>query len=218
MVIGNGLIARAFSEYDKNDRYVIFASGVSDSSCVSEESFSKEIDMVESHFGTRSKFIYFSSTMLMEKETEYFLHKRKIEDLISKNIEDYIIFRLPNIIGKGGNCNNIFNLFKDKIKNGDRIVAIDSTRSMVDIEDLVRICEYCFHMSRETIVLSEIERIGVADLALAISREIGIEANIEKSSKKEHIITKNSPIIDMAIDRLGISREGYTKKTIKKYI
>jgi nucleoside-diphosphate-sugar epimerase len=218
MVIGNGLIASAFSEYEKNERYTIFASGVSDSSCVSQDSFEKEISMIESHFGTKSRFIYFSSAMLMEKETEYYRHKRRVEDLISSNIEDYLIFRLPNIIGKGGNSKNIFNLFKYKIKNGDKIVAIDSTRSVVDIDDLVKICEHCFNRSKETIVLSEIERIGVAELAMAISSEIGIEASIEISSEKEHVDIKNSPIIDDAIEILGIKKEGYTKKTIKKYI
>lgn len=216
MLVGNGLIASVFKDYKENDRYVLFASGVSSSSNTSEEEYTKEKEMIKAHYNTKSKFIYFSSALL-EKKTRYFNHKREIEEMIAKNMESYIIFRVPNVIGFGGNKNNIFNFFKDKIEKEEKLDIIDSFRSFVDVEDLRKICERCFKENRETLILSEIESLKVIDIVNLISDEIGKEPKVNILSEKENIDIKNSSKIENAILDLKIVRNGYTKKIIKKY-
>ncbi len=41
MVIGNGLVARSFDSYAQDDRFLIFASGVSNSKSSTDEDFKK---------------------------------------------------------------------------------------------------------------------------------------------------------------------------------
>ena len=45
MVIGNGLVASAFSKYKNDDDVIIFASGVSNSSTNKKEEFEREINL-----------------------------------------------------------------------------------------------------------------------------------------------------------------------------
>ena len=42
MVVGNGLIAKAFSHHANNPDVIIFASGVSDSACIDYREFNRE--------------------------------------------------------------------------------------------------------------------------------------------------------------------------------
>lgn len=217
MVVGNGLIASSFLDYKDDDRYLIFASGVSSSSNILEKEFLKEKDLISRYYGTKSKFIYFSST-LIDKESAYFRHKREMEKIVSENMESYIIFRLPNIIGFGGNSRNIFNFFKESIENGKSLEIIKSTRSLVDVEDLKKICEYCLSERNCTLTLSTIERMSVFEMANMIADEIGIPANINLTNEEEIIDIENSFLIEEAISTIGIDKKGYTKKIIKKYI
>ena len=47
MIIGNGLLAKAFIEYKNNDEIVIFASGVSNSLEEKQSEFKRETDLLK---------------------------------------------------------------------------------------------------------------------------------------------------------------------------
>ena len=99
MVIGNGLIASAFKKsYQNDDRYVIFASGVSNSNETNVNSFIREELLIRETL-TKNKdkhFIYFTSFIYFKK---YGLHKIYMEDIIRGSGVDYTIFKLPQVIG-----------------------------------------------------------------------------------------------------------------------
>jgi len=67
ILIGNGKIANFFSEVRFGDRCLVFASGVSDSSCQSKLEFSREenlfLDSVKKYKPER--IIYFSSCAII---------------------------------------------------------------------------------------------------------------------------------------------------------
>ncbi len=42
MIVGRGQLAKCFQKYQLNDDICIFASGVSDSSCIYEKQFNRE--------------------------------------------------------------------------------------------------------------------------------------------------------------------------------
>ena len=117
MIIGNGLISNAFKEYSNNEDYLIFASGVSNSGEDKDSEFMREFLLIKEYITTDSKFIYFST--INNGNSKYFIHKRNMENYISSNSKNYLIFRLPNVVGNGGNVNNIFNYLNQKVLNNE---------------------------------------------------------------------------------------------------
>ena len=148
MIIGDGMLASMFIDYKNSNNIIIFASGVSNSSETREKEFLREKTLVENTLKNyRDKlFIYFSSCSLDDPQlsnTPYHIHKRNMEQLIKEISNYYIIFRVPNIIGRGGNKNTIINFLFNKIKQEEVFdLWINATRNIVDIEDLYKIVSY----------------------------------------------------------------------------
>lgn len=51
-----------------------------------------------------------------------------------------------------------------------------------------------------------------------IAKELNIVANIKIVDYKDYILPENSIITNILIKRLGIVREGYTERLVKKYV
>jgi len=215
MIIGNGLISNAFKEYSNNDDYLIFASGVSNSGEDRDSEFKREFLLIKEYITTYSKFIYFST--INDGTSKYFIHKRNIENYISSNSKNYLIFRLPNVVGNGGNVNNIFNYLNQKILNDEVIKVQDINRSLIDIDDVKKICEKCFNIKNTILDISIIEEIKVIDIVNIISDELNKKTEVEIIGGISKNYT-NSQQVDNVIKILGIDKESYTKKLIKKYI
>ena len=217
MIIGRGLMARSFSSYENNNEYLIFASGVSNSKEERDDEYQREIDLLCSR-EENMKLIYFSTINIDDDDRKYFQHKRKIESIIANRFDSYLIFRLPQIIGIGGNENNIFNFLYKSIKDYTLIkVQKDVYRSLIDVDDIKQICEYCFALSNIIINISSIESLMVIDIINLISKEIGITPNIEYIETTISKLNINSDIVEDAINSIGINRIGYIEKIIKKY-
>lgn len=215
MIIGNGLISNAFKEYSNNDDYLIFASGVSNSGEDRDSEFKREFLLIKEYITTYSKFIYFST--INDGNSKYFIHKRNIENYISANSKNYLIFRLPNVVGNGGNVNNIFNYLNQKILNDELIKVQDINRSLIDIDDVKKICEQCFNIKNTILDISIIEEIKVIDIVNIMSDELNKKTEVEIIDGISKNYT-NSQQVDNVIKILGINKESYTKKLIKKYI
>jgi hypothetical protein len=215
MVLGNGLIANSFFDYKDDSRYLIFASGVSDSINSGICDFEREFDLIKKYTGTKMKFIYFSTSNT--GLTPYFNHKERMEIFIQNNFENYLIFKIPNIVGVGGNKNNLFNFFKKKIIDKDQIIVKDTYRSLIDADDLKIICDYFLYLNNEVIYISYIERIKVIDIVNIIGDELKIEPNIKIEYKSSDSNFENSNIINEFIKN-KMNTEYYTLNLIKKYI
>lgn len=224
MVIGTGLIARAFIEkYQNNDAYLIFASGVSNSSEKKESEYFREIELIKRSIieHTDKKFIYFSSIMTISGlDTRYFKHKLEIHKLIQEMCKNYIIIMLPQVFGKGGNENNIVNYFIKRIKENEPIIIQkDTYRSIIDIYDVYNIVNYCIDKSDRCILfLSHIELIQVEKLCKNISTIYNKNITINYCPKGISLNGSNSTIIDKAIDYLKIDKNDYTMKVLMKYL
>jgi hypothetical protein len=118
MVIGNGLLSNKFKEIN-DDKYVFLTIGVSNSKCVDDKEFGREIDMIQnllSKYDDKT-FIYFSTISIFNKKTPYTKHKKNVEKIIKKSNNKFFIFRIPQVVGKGGNSENLFNFLKNNIQN-----------------------------------------------------------------------------------------------------
>ena len=146
MIIGKGLIAETISNYfDKinlnHENYLIFASGVSNSKENRDSEFQREIDLFNNTILEHKNkiIVYFSSCALVNKkflDIPYYEHKYNMENLI-KGTNNFIILRLPQVIGNSNNENTILNFFIKKIRNNEKLnIQKNTYRYFVDINDV----------------------------------------------------------------------------------
>lgn len=181
MLIGNGLIASAFLDYKDNDDIIVIASGISNSKETDYKKYQREIDMIGEFIGTKSKVIYFSTISVFDESLDslYVKHKRYIEKLISSNFDNYLIFRLPIVIGKTSNNNTFINNIKGKIIS-DEIIYINNMSSIyiIDIDDIRRFLpDLINNRNNEIINVVFDNKEFVFDIIQKIERLLGKEAN-----------------------------------------
>jgi len=147
MVIGNGLVAKAFSKYKNNDECIIFASGVSNSKETNSKEFLREKEILVECLKSCDSglFVYFSTCSINNVQNNmspYISHKMEMEDIIKEKSRNYFIFRLPQLIGKTENKNTLLNYLYLSIINDVRFDLWDGTyRNLIDIEDVFSICD-----------------------------------------------------------------------------
>ena len=152
--------------------------------------------------------------------SKYTKHKLEVEKLIIQNSNDYCIYRLPQVIGKGGNKNNLINFFKQSIIDTKQIFIFpDSLRSILDIEDLVNLCsETCDLKDKNILNIAGIEFCNIEDILKMISKKLNINPIISFYREKQDYYTVNSDEINLAIKKLDINTNNYIKNLINKYI
>lgn len=142
MVIGKGLLARRFDSYNDDDRFLIFASGVSNSKTKNQEAYTRELTLLKECIGqNKDKIIVYFSTCSVydpdEKESPYVLHKLNIEDIIQNSPIQHFIFRISNVAGNSPNPNTLLNYFVYHIKNGINFdLWTSACRNIIGIDDV----------------------------------------------------------------------------------
>lgn len=221
MIIGSGLIAKSFSKNKLFDDYLIFASGVSNSNTTDENEFKREENLLIKNLSTDKPLIYFSSVFSSNIDNPYFNHKRDMENLIKNNHSNFYIFRMPQIIGNGGNVNNIINLFVSNILNNKRIeIWKDSERSIIDIDDVVGIISYVIKNKTNNKIynVSGIESTSVIEIVKILEDILSKKSIISFIDKKSILPSSNCVEIEDSINDLSIDKKDYTKKILKKYV
>jgi nucleoside-diphosphate-sugar epimerase len=215
MIIGNGLLAKAFSSID-NDDYIFFCSGVSDSTEVKDENFKREIDLLKEQ-DKEKKIIYFSSISVCDdKDLKiYTQHKRNVEIQIHNLFLKYLIFRLPQVLGYGGNKKNLINYFKNKIKNEENVfIKNNVVRSVIDIEDVMYIVSEFINEENKVINFSGFEIISVKELVYKIAKILNKQAKIIEVDSEKNFFPQNDTLIEKKIKTI----ENYTELILNKYI
>lgn len=128
MIIGNGDIANALREVDRDD-LLFFASGVSNSQETREEEFSREQDLLLSR-NPKEHIVYFGSLSVFYADTRYTVHKREMEGLVKTGFKHWTIIRLGNITW-GDNPHTLINFLRNKIKNNEPIDVQDTYRYII---------------------------------------------------------------------------------------
>jgi len=231
MVIGNGLIARAFEKYKNSDNIIIFASGVSNSKEDRDTEFTREVNLLSNHFDTTSRLIYFSTCSIDDpslKHSEYIAHKIRMEKVIKRKFPNSIIFRLPNVVGSCDNPNTSFNYFKNRIKETLPITIEEhATRYFIDSDDLTVLLPYFIEKDIDENVSQTINvvldnKIYVKDMIETMEEIIGNNIDktfIDKGSNYD-VDNKffNESLIDFGAPDAFIKPENYNYNLIKKYL
>lgn len=141
MIIGNGLIASLFTNNDR-ENIIFFASGVSNSLETRTEEFLREENLIKNTIAENEEkiFVYFSTCSIYDSSktgSDYVLHKLKMEQLIKKLCPKFLILRVSNAVGNGGNPNLLMNYLIRAVKSNETInVHTKATRNLIDVDDI----------------------------------------------------------------------------------
>lgn len=221
MIIGRGLIANQFLESDRED-VIFFASGVSNSLEKDPIQFKREKDLIESTINLYPKrlFIYFSTCSIYDSSkynSPYVLHKLHMEEVVKEYAKNYLILRVSNAVGSGGNPNLLMNYFYNQINNKKTLnIHRYATRNLIDVEDVRNITLNYIALNKwnriinvaykESYFISEI--ILAFEIILAKSIEIEIEELGEHYSIDTYELIYNFP---------SLNKNDYLLSLINKY-
>lgn len=141
MIIGNGLIASLFDQQDRSD-VLFFASGVSNSLETRVAEFKREEILIRNTIAENPEkiFIYFSTCSVYDSSktgSDYVLHKLKMEQIVKNTVPKFLILRVSNAVGKGGNPNLLMNYLVRSVRNNETInVHTKATRNLIDSDDI----------------------------------------------------------------------------------
>lgn len=134
MIIGDGVIAKALKNKDKDD-IIFFASGVSDSNEKRESEYIREKSLLMQQDKSKH-LVYFSTLSIFYKDSRYTQHKREMEKTIMAYFDTYTIIRLGNPTW-GENKVHLIPFLKDKIEKGEDIDIQDVYRYPLDLEEFL---------------------------------------------------------------------------------
>ncbi|MCY0975835.1 sugar nucleotide-binding protein [Chryseobacterium wangxinyae] len=224
MIIGRGLIASLFAGYDRENT-IFFASGVSNSLEIRPEEFSREENLIQETISANPDkiFIYFSTCSIYDSSktgSNYVLHKLKMEQKIKDLCKKFLILRVSNAVGKGGNPNLLVNYIINAVKNDETInVHTKATRNLIDAEDIRNITlELADEKPLNKIInLAYIKNYSIIEILEIIERFFNKKVNINliKSGSGYDITI---PDIENYFTKNHLdNKENYLQNILKKY-
>jgi len=225
MIIGNGMLAKAFSYYQNSKDILIFASGVANSSESNSDQFLREerkiLNAIRDH---KDKFlVYFSTCSVEDKDvfqSPYVLHKLKIEQIITRTHEKFLICRLPQVVGKSANRTTLVNYLYDAIVNGTHfIVWKNAVRYLIDVDDVVKIVSFIVDnkLFYKKILNVAALRYSVLDIVRCLEKISGKQAHCELVEKGTPFEIDISEITDIVRELNMHFNEHYLEHILKKY-
>ncbi|WP_457747916.1 NAD-dependent epimerase/dehydratase family protein [Sulfurimonas sp.] len=226
MIIGKGMLAQKFSNY-KNDDVVVFASGVSNSNETDKKNFDREKSLLEETiYKYKDKlFVYFSSCDVDNPQLNtkaYYQHKLEMEQLIINKAEKYNIFRLPQVVGVGGNKNTLINFLIEKIKNHDEFELWEGTqKNIIDIDDVHYICTYVIENTKFLNSICNVvntEYISISKLVKIIEKQLDEKAIYETKNFNASYFY-NKECMENILEEIGpIFEKNYFETLISKHL
>jgi nucleoside-diphosphate-sugar epimerase len=228
-VVGNGFLGNKFKKYNsflKKKKLIIYVAGVSNSNEKNLKNLKRDINKLYQFIknNKKNKIIYISSCSIFDpnrKKSLYLRNKLKIEKLIKKNCNDYIIIRLPEIVGKNKNKYTLTNYFYNKINNSlPFTLYINSKRNILDVDDAVKLI---FHFLKKK---TKLKYLNIANIKFINPKKI-IEIMEQIVNKKAKYIISKKKLINWSINnnvnsdllkktKIKIGKD-YLNKILSKY-
>lgn len=224
MIVGNGMIAKAFLKYPMNSNTIVFASGVSNSQENRESEFNREFILLKQYVKKRNHLLYFSTASIYDsslKETAYVKHKIMMEEYIKLNSQSYNIFRLPILVGNTKNSFTLIRFLYDKINNGETInVFSKACRSILDVEDLAFLVSEIVKLNlfeNEILNVRLSPNTCILEIIAILEKSLGVNANKNIVDGGNCYEIDNSKL-EFFISQINYNLEkDYVVKTINKY-
>ena len=225
ILIGNGLVASAFMPFLRDTaNAVFFASGVSNSSEKDEAKFLREETLLDEVIKKNSakKLIYFSTVSVqdpMMMESAYVKFKLGMEVKISHALNDFLIVRSPNIVGRGGNPNTLVNYFANH-ENTEIKLWKNTERNFLCANDFARVVLRLI----KPVVQKEITQVvhphsySPEEVLRLVENTLGVRKSYELIDKGEKYVSPVSDELLSIFERLKIdTSKAYLERVIRKY-
>jgi nucleoside-diphosphate-sugar epimerase len=149
------MLASAFLSRQPELEATIFARGVADSTSVDRAAYARELTTLEDALDAAATaghpLVYFSSApvygrfnghaMLESDEpapvTPYGRHKLACEELVRSSPGSTLVLRLPNVVGPGGNPNQLIPSLVRQVLAGRVTILAAAARDLLDVDDVV---------------------------------------------------------------------------------
>lgn len=226
MVIGNGMLANSFKDYELDNSVVIFCSGVSNSLCVEKSNYDREFSLLKTVLAENKEklFVYFSTCSIDDlslRGNMYIKHKIEIEDYIKLNSNNFVIARLSNVVGFSKNIHTVLNFFFISISKSIPFdLWKESYRNLIDVAHVKEIVSYVIDnnlFTNKTINIAN--KISVSSLSIVEKIEEFLQTKaeyqiIDKGVKYNIDISEIEPIVL----KLNVNfTENYIESLLKKY-
>ena len=225
MIVGNGLLARAFAPRFADDPSVtIFASGVSNSMETRASAFERERRLLEETIAQESRpVVYFGSCGVADKAetlTPYMKHKLAMEALVVASPGGRVL-RLPQVVGSTHNPHTLTNYLRDRIIAGEAFAVWGrAERNLIDIEDIYAIATVLLENGpREPAVLSiaAASSTPMPEIVAIFERVLRRRANCTIEDRGQALTIDSRRAVAVAAG-LGIDLgSGYAERLIRKY-
>lgn len=222
MIIGNGLIAKALQEIDAPEM-VFFASGVSNSLETNKAAFKREFDLLKKTIGDYKdkKMIYFSTLSIHDQskqDSAYVLHKIGIENYIQNHCENYLVLRIGNIVGNGGNENTLFNFLKNKINTSTKFnLHTKARRLLVDMDDITKfLAENSKVLHHQILNFAFPNYYNLKEMIICIEEKLDKKAQYEEINEGDFYKIEFCEVVKSYLS--NSSAEDYLKTLVEKYI
>jgi nucleoside-diphosphate-sugar epimerase len=224
MIIGNGLIAREFQNFN-HENVVYFASGVTNSTNPSQSDFYREQKLLLESQKSGKPLVYFSTTSIesqsktgLGKQRSYQIHKLQMEDIVRR--EKHLIIRLPNVVGRGANPLTLVEYLSRKVQTGGRIaVQTEAKRSVIDVSDVAIMINLLVSTNEfnKTMNLVNPQTYSILEIVYVLQDVFKKNAEIVLKPGGENFENDSMDTIRLA-NQLGISfNELYLSKLLWKY-
>ena len=224
MIVGNGLIASLFKNEDQ-ENVVFFASGVSNSTETDPNQFLREENLLLKTLdeNTDKLFIYFSTCSIYDSSLHnsvYVQHKSYMEHLVRTCQRDFIIFRLPQVVGVTQSPTIVNFLYRQIIHQQPFELWSGSKRNLLDVDDVVKVIDYILDnqlFKRQVVNLASPQSSCIYDIVAvleSLTQKRAVYTVADKGAFYHIDLSQVQPIYH----QLGIEFDAdYVSRTISKY-
>jgi len=227
MIIGSGLIARAFApRFGASDSTWIYAAGVSNSGCTDAAEFERESARLSEALArgrNADAFVYFGTCSVDDPGSAasvYVRHKAAMERIVADHPR-YLVVRLPQLAGRTPNPHTLLNYLNARISRSEAFaIWAKATRNVIDVDDAAAIvAELLRDPSRRRLTVNVANPVShpVGEIVAAMEEAIGKPALTRIVDDGAAYAIDTSTIAPLA-RKLGIAfDEGYLRRVARKY-
>ena len=197
MIYGSGLLATALMSHGMPSGAHFFCKGVSSSRELDPNCYSRELRELSEVLESDTKPVYYFSSVAVTKlkdNSVYYAHKYRTEKLVLATGRGRIV-RLPQVVGKSGNRDNLLNFFIDSLLSGSKLMLNRlAVRNFVKSTDIARVLssfhddDRLWHSNGDILELSSPFNFNAIKIAKLIAQRLEVECLYETYESDEGVI------------------------------
>jgi len=228
MIVGTGLLARAFAPHFADDPHVfVYAAGVSNSACTDDREFAREKMAFEdciAQAGKQRIVVYFGTCSVDDPEaiaTPYVRHKLEMEDRVRQAPRN-LVLRLPQVAGHTPNPHTLLNYLHARIARSERFVLwTRARRNVIDLDDVVSVVLALFRredpLRTSRLNIANTRSYSAREIVAAFERVTGKRAIYDEISRgSEYAIHVDEALPMFTAEGIRFD-EGYLDRVVRKY-